>query len=89
MALVSLFVCVLVAVVVGSIILLLHPPPAHFPSGPQAIVPLPPRFAFGIGTTINGTPVGIGPQRWNIPGTIIGCIVGISMFWFLVRATRN
>ena len=89
MALVSLFISVLVAVVVGSIILLLHPPPARFPTIPTALLHTWHGYGFGIGRTIDGVPVGIGLQPWNIPGTIIGLILGMTTFWFLVRATRN
>ena len=89
MALVSAFITVFIAVVLGTMVLLVHPPPARFPTIPTALRYTWHGYGFGLGTTRDGVPVGIGLQPWNIPGTIIGLILGITTFWFLVRATRN
>jgi hypothetical protein len=89
MALVSAFLTVFIAVVIGTMVLLVHPPPARFPTIPSALLYTWHGYGFGIDSTMDGVPVGIGPQPWNIPGTIIGLILGITTFWFLVRATRD
>ena len=77
-------VWVAVAVVVGIIVVLKHPP-QNPGAGVQwlALPGLPARITFGCGliwrTASGNIGVGIGLAWWNVPGTVIGLIAGIYL----------
>lgn len=89
----GLFLWLLVAVALGCVIITICPPtnpiaaPAWLPVGLSGT-----WVTFGIGVTVataSGTvPVGISLHWWNLPGTIIGAIIGLLVFRSLIRVAR-
>src|SRR4051794_18707688 len=82
MGLASLFLGISIAIVIGIMMVMWHPPTQH-----SAVPPLH-GFGFGIGLTFPGpsgpVPVGFTSHPWNIPGSILGAVIGIASFVLLV-----